>query len=499
MAAATDTTLGTVIGEGGDLLFSDATSPELVPTGVTPGDYVACGVYADVKGRVLYAKSLTEVDIPCATVFSCGLVIPGTNITAVYGADTEISIPLATTSNKGVVKVGSGFEIDGCVLRVDYDIATTTTLGLVIVPELGNIDVDGSGNISIPDATESSKGLVQVGSGLDVTAGVVSVDVSELSIPDATESSKGLMQVGSGLDASSGVVSVDVSELSLPDATALSKGVVQVGTNIDVSSGVISVPTGSTTEIGIVKGDEVDVEVDGSSIISTSTIASAGTLGLVKVGSGLGIDDGVLARGQGDATYSSKGIVQIQTGTGLEITAGDLEAIDATAGSKGVVQVGDNIDVSSGTISVPTAVSDTTFGVIQTADSNHINITSGELTCPNVTEDDQQNAFVGAQVPTLVTETFTSSWTPDFSASNAFKMVLTGNTTINKPTNLVAGSMVTFILVQDGTGSRTASFNSAFKFDDTPTLSTGEDSVDIVNILVTDTDTLVCQLLKDFS
>ena len=65
-------------------------------------------------------------------------------------------------------------------------------------------------------------------------------------IQDATTGQKGVVQIGSNIQVSSGTISVNT-------ATTSQLGVVQVGTNIDVSSGTISVKSASITQSGIVQ------------------------------------------------------------------------------------------------------------------------------------------------------------------------------------------------------------------------------------------------------
>jgi hypothetical protein len=57
--------------------------------------------------------------------------------------------------------------------------------------------------------------------------------------------------------------------------------------------------------------------------------------------------------------------------------------------------------------------------------------------------------------------TFVSSWTPDASTGNYFRMSLTGNLTLNNPTNLTDGQQLTFEFIQDATGSRTCTYSGS--------------------------------------
>ena len=60
-------------------------------------------------------------------------------------------------------------------------------------------------------------------------------------------------------------------------------------------------------------------------------------------------------------------------------------------------------------------------------------------------------------------------------------MTLAGNRTLNAPTNPTTGQFITILIIQDGTGSRTVTFNAIYEFkDDTaPTLTTTASKGDV--------------------
>lgn len=70
-----------------------------------------------------------------------------------------------------------------------------------------NIQIDAD-KVNIADASKTVKGLVQVGDGINVTDGIISVDAPA----DASKTVKGLVQVGDGLDVTDGVISVIAPE-----------------------------------------------------------------------------------------------------------------------------------------------------------------------------------------------------------------------------------------------------------------------------------------------
>jgi len=308
MANATTTIAGD-IQLAGDLTGS-ATSPALANSGVTAGYYSAASITVDSKGRI---------------------------------TDISANLPVASTSVKGVMQVGSGLSVTGGVV-----------------------------SFSGADTTTGSKGIMQVGSGLSVTGGVVSVS-------DATALTKGVMQVGSGLSVTGGVVS-----FSGADATTSTKGIVQIGSGLSVTGGVISVNL-----------------------------------------------SGVIP----DATTSSKGIVQV--GSGLAVTGGVISVPDATVGVKGAVTTADNTNIAisaGGVISVGT----------------------------NIPKLNTTNTYTAAQWVASTALTSSANITANLALSNVFTLTLAHNTTLT-PTSLGVGKF-TFIVKQNATGGFTMAFGSAFKF-----------------------------------
>jgi hypothetical protein len=73
----------------------------------------------------------------------------------------------------------------------------------------------------------------------------------------------------------------------------------------------------------------------------------------------------------------------------------------------------------------------------------------------------------------------TVSW--DAQAEPVSKVTLAGNRTLALPTNPIAGAFISLLIIQDGTGSRTVTWNAAFEFpsDTAPTLTTTADLADL--------------------
>ena len=457
--------------------------------------------------------------------------------------DGTIWIPIATNTNLGVVKVGTGL--------------TNTS---------GTISFSGAG--TIPDATTSTKGQVQIGSGLSVSSGVVS-----LNAPDATTSVKGVVQIGSGLAVSAGVLS-----LNAPDATTTSKGILQVnnGNGLSVSGGVLSYTPSTyadatTTAKGILQvtaanGLSITGGVLAMAAMSVSD-ATTSTKGIVQVGSGLGVTAGVVSANV--ATTSTQGILQVTNGSGLTLTGGTLSFNGAglpvgTTSTPGTLQVGSGLSVTSGTVSVdntalpvatssvkgiasfstgltvtagvitlntgalPTATS-SVLGLINVPTANGLSISAGSISLglastsvfgavkvgstlnvasgvidipTSYVQNNVANTFTKAQTVAINTLTDAATVTPDLSQSNVFVWTLAGNRTCGTPTNGVDGGQYTIVMKQDATGSRTITWPSStiFKFrtGQVTTLSTAANATDVLTLTCIASGVYLADLVKGF-
>ena len=108
-------------------------------------------------------------------------------------------------------------------------------------------------------------------------------------------------------------------------------------------------------------------------------------------------------------------------------------------------------------------------------------------------------SFTAAQRGSYVTLTDAATVAIDLSLGNHFQVTLGGNRVIGAPTNVVAGQSGVIRLVQDSTGSRTASWNSVFKFPGgtAPTLTTAANSVDLVAYHVESATRIAARFIGD--
>lgn len=141
-----------------------------------------------------------------------------------------------------------------------YNVATQSSTGLMSASDKAKLDgiAVNANNYSLPSATSSTLGGVKVGSNISVSSGTISISkanvtnalgytpsASDTTYSAATQSSNGLMSASdkAKLDG----ISSGANNYSLPQATSSVLGGVKVGSNITVSSGTISLSKANVT------------------------------------------------------------------------------------------------------------------------------------------------------------------------------------------------------------------------------------------------------------
>jgi len=113
------------------------------------------------------------------------------------------------------------------------------------------------------------------------------------------------------------------------------------------------------------------------------------------------------------------------------------------------------------------------------------------------------NFVVGSNARTyspIVTVTDAACISVNMALGNNFLVTLAGNRTLKKPVNCTVGQGGNIYLVQDGTGSRTLSYNTAWQFvsASVPSLSTGAADVDMLVYNARSSATIDAVLLQNF-
>lgn len=107
--------------------------------------------------------------------------------------------------------------------------------------------------------------------------------------------------------------------------------------------------------------------------------------------------------------------------------------------------------------------------------------------------------FTRAQRGQIVALTDGATITPDFSLANNFSLTIGGHRTLANPTNIAAGQTGSIYITQDGTGSRTLAFGSAWDFEGglVPSLSPAAAAVDELVYSVRTTGSISAALKSD--
>jgi hypothetical protein len=293
----------------------------------------------------------------------------------------------------------------------------------------------------------------------------------------------GVVQIGSGLAVDgNGVVSWDAqlaSTTELGVAMFPDEGPLQVDINGNASFILSEMPYAQPGSIGLMRpGTGLQVDGNGEVSLIESELRSGSTTerGIVQIGNGLDVDgNGVVSFDVTQlpvASNSQRGVVQIGSGLTVDgngvINVDESQLTQASLGVPGVVQVGDGLAVTNGIISIDQSqipiASTTQRGLVRLAGSGLTIDSTGLLSLDdNVVLTDQVNTFTKAQFSQPVTLTSGPNIPVDGSASNLFKVTLNQNATLDNLTN-VGDGRYTFLVTQDGTGSRTLSFDNRYRF-----------------------------------
>ena len=89
----------------------------------------------------------------------------------------------------------------------------------------------------------------------------------------------------------------------------------------------------------------------------------------------------------------------------------------------------------------------------------------------------------------------------DFEDAQNFSVTLAGNRTLGLPSNIIAGQTGSIFVTQDGTGSRTLSYDAIWDFaaGTAPTLTTTASAIDRIDYIVVDTSNIQAVATLAFS
>jgi len=429
-------------------------------------------------------------DVTLTHVADTGLLLNSTMAIQFNDASQFINAPNATTLD---INATDEVEVNATLMDVNanLDVSGTYTGGGLMTT---------GGNIVIPDGG-------QIGSASDTNAltissgGVVAVTATTAN----TDSTDGALTVAGGASVAADFsvgddlrLASDSSELSF-GADGEVKFTHVHNTGLQVTGNLVMM--GTTSAAGSIQfREDTDNGTNAVTLIGPASTAditltlpsTAGTLALTTDIASSGISSGNVATfGSGvedddflridGTTVEGRSAVQVLSDIGAisasstdTLTNKSLTAPILTGSSSAAGSIIFKEDTDNGTNAV------TLIGPAATTDVT--------LTLPNVTTSTSLAALNLAQEYTA-SQNFDEQSLSDganidwnLQTQQVATVTLGGNRTFNAPSNHVAGLVCVLTIVQDGSGSRTATFNSTFKFTggSAPTLTTTASARDIL-------------------
>lgn len=233
------------------------------------------------------------------------------------------------------------------VISATYDVATSSDPGLMSTSDKTKLDgiESGANNYELPTASASDLGGVKVGSGLSINVeGALSADT----IPEATTTTAGLMSSSdkSKLDG----VATNANNYILPTASDTTLGGVKVGSGLSINDDILStdpIPDATTSASGLMSATD-KTKLNGLSPY-TLPAATTSSLGGVKVGSGLSIDNtGELSADQYQLpTASSSTLGGVKIGSGISIASDGTISTTGGGGGSSTLSGLQDVDIQS--------------------------------------------------------------------------------------------------------------------------------------------------------
>ena len=246
---------------------------------------------------------------------------------------------------------------------------------------------------------------------------------------------------------------------------------------------------------GVIQNPNNDYTIAGSTL--TFTTAPANGLSFFAVVLGQSIDSSVVTPADGSVTGTKLSSPldlldnqKIRFGTG-----NDLEIFHNGSQSKIADTVGNELRINANTIRFRAAADDETY-------ANFIDDGAVELYHNNVKKIETAAggiSLTGGAAANITALSDGATITIDMATACHHSVQLGGNRTFAAPSNAAVGQSGSIFIQQDGSGSRTAAFNSVFKFvgGTAPTLTTTALAYDRIDYIVLTSSLIHCAVSLD--
>jgi len=379
--------------------------------------------------------------------------------------------------------IGSASDVDAITIAANGQLTLTQTLIGTALDISGNIDVDGTTNLDVVDID----GAVDMASTLQVDGAITSSAGMTITTADNTDT---LTLVSTDADANVGP-NLNLYRNSGSPADDDVTGVIVFNGRNDNSQDVIY-----ARQLSYIK-DASDGTEDGQLTLQTMV---AGTIRdrlnitpaeIVLNEDSQDLDFRVESNGQANAfkidagTDTASFAVPVDIDSGITIdnitidgTEIDLSSGDLTLDVAGDIILdagGNNWSFQSGGTEVLNIANSSSDVIIKpVVDAKDIILQQRDGTEVARVEDGAYMSFAAMAVnpEATLTDASTVSW--NALTSPVAKVTLAGNRTIAAASGAVAGTFASLLVIQDGTGSRTVTWNAAYEFaaDTAPTLTT---------------------------
>lgn len=200
-----------------------------------------------------------------------------------------------------------------------------------------------------------------------------------------------------------------------------------------------------------------------------------------------GVDATTTISGLANGTFTN--VTSTGTISGATITGNTGQFTNITGNTAGFTTItgitvtGKNIGVGSG-ITFPDATVQTTAAVT----------TANAATTTGI------QTFTAAQRGAVVVVPYATGISLNLSSGNNFQITLTGNTTLQNPTNIVSGQAGVITIIQ-GTASNTMAFSTGWQYPggsgSTPTITATSGAVDLLVYYTKDTSSVSYRLVQN--
>ena len=446
-------------------------------------------------------SSMSVTDFNAATVSAT--LLKGNNATIV----STVSAGFFVGDGSGLTNVPSAeggtvnAVVAGTGLNATVNGATSTT-----VNTSGTINVNPNqsfGTVSVSTGLVVPQGAITFSVPISGTSAVFTGNVSAANVYAGTNVFVG----GTAVPTAANVAAVSaLTSVNKADIATNVAAITSANTVIAAVSALSSVNKAAITSINSIIGDGGNYAT--SAELATVSAALATSIGnsntnIAAVSVLTSVNKADIATNVAAITSANTviGAVSVLTKTNLDAIT-SINTVVANVSSTLATSIGNsntNIAAVSVLASVNLARIVATSAALATSIGNHLPLAGGTITGTVSAQSVYVSALGantsatlgkrirvdGAAIADIVSLTDGANISVDFNAGQNFAVQLAGNRTLDNPTNCVPGQTGSIFVIQDGTGSRTLSFGTNYKFPGgtAPTLSTGASACDRIDYI----------------